>query len=131
MPKYQQDFSCAQEFTSLWRSLYTVFTAAVGQFENDVYINHHNPRLTIPLLVIYLFVVSIIMLNLLIALLTNAQEKVRLQLPCNLLISASCGNDEPRQHSETAYKGACRIDEGTYKELMAAVLFTPLGVCEE
>lgn len=66
-----------QEFSTLWRSIYTVFAAAVGEFESNTYINHHNPRLTVPLLVLYLFVVTVIMLNLLIALLTNAQEKVR------------------------------------------------------
>ena len=71
---------CMQEFATLWRSLYTVFAAAVGEFESNTYIDHHNPRLTVPLLVIYLFVVTIIMLNVLIALLTNAQQKVRLPL---------------------------------------------------
>lgn len=70
-----------QEFSTLWRSIYTVFAAAVGEFESDTYINHHNPRLTVPLLVLYLFVVTVIMLNLLIALLTNAQEKVQPLLP--------------------------------------------------
>ncbi|CAL8463282.1 g2816 [Coccomyxa elongata] len=73
---YRSDQDDAPEFSTLWRSLYTVFAAAVGEFESDTYIQHHNPRLTVPLLVLYLFVVTVIMLNLLIALLTNAQEKM-------------------------------------------------------
>lgn len=67
---------CVQEYSTTWRSLYSVFAAAVGEFDSETYLKHHNPRLSVPLLVVYLFVVSVIMLNLLIALLTNAQEKV-------------------------------------------------------
>jgi hypothetical protein len=48
----------------------------MGTFETKTYLQHHNPYLSVGLLVIYLFIMSVIMLNLLIALLTNAQQKV-------------------------------------------------------
>jgi hypothetical protein len=53
-----------------------VFAAAVSEFDSKTYLKHHNPGATVPLFILYLFIVSIIMLNLLIALLTNSYEKV-------------------------------------------------------
>ena len=53
-----------------------VFAAAVSEFDSKTYLRHHNPGATVPLFILYLFIVSIIMLNLLIALLTNSYEKV-------------------------------------------------------
>ncbi|KAK9917231.1 hypothetical protein WJX75_002125 [Coccomyxa subellipsoidea] len=91
---YRSDQDDAQEFATLWRSLYTVFAAAVGEFESNTYIDHHNPRLTVPLLVIYLFVVTIIMLNVLIALLTNAQQKMTENAGLRAILSKAQITDE-------------------------------------
>ena len=67
----------AQEYSTLWRSLYTMFAAAVSEFDSKTYLEHHNPGVTLPLFVIYLFIVAIILLNLLVALLTNSFQKAR------------------------------------------------------
>lgn len=69
--------SRAQEYSTLWRSLYSMFAAAVGEFDSKTYLQHHNPGVTLPLFVVYLFIVAIILLNLLVALLTNSFQGVR------------------------------------------------------
>lgn len=82
-----------QEFSTTFRSLYTVFTAAVGDFSSETYLKHHNPTIAVTLMVIYLFIVAVIMLNLLIALLTTSQEKVCLtsqEQPNQNLLKIAC-----------------------------------------
>ncbi len=56
-----------------------MFAAAVGEFDSKTYLAHHNPGMTLPLFVVYLFIVAIILLNLLVALLTNSFQKARSQ----------------------------------------------------
>ena len=66
-----------QEYRSVGRSLFTVFVAAIATFEPETYINTHNPAITAGLFIVFQFVMGFILLNLLIALMTNAHEKVR------------------------------------------------------
>ena len=75
----------AQEYSTLWRSLYTMFAAAVGEFDSKTYLAHHNPGMTLPLFVVYLFIVAIILLNLLVALLTNSFQKAHALSICSCM----------------------------------------------
>ena len=67
-----------QEYRTLGRSIFTVFTvAAAGDYEADTYLNTHFPVATATLLCLFLFVVTVMLFNVLIALLTNASQKAQ------------------------------------------------------
>ena len=71
-----------QEYRTLGRSIFTVFTvAAAGDYEADTYLNTHFPVATATLLCLFLFVVTVMLFNVLIALLTNASQKAQPSFP--------------------------------------------------
>lgn len=51
--------------------------AAAGDYESDTYLKTHFPVATATLLCLFLFVVTVMLFNVLIALLTNASQKAR------------------------------------------------------
>ncbi|KAK9839401.1 hypothetical protein WJX81_000001 [Elliptochloris bilobata] len=66
-----------QEYRTLWQSIFTVFNvAAAGEYDTEVYLKTHFPLATATLLCLFLFVVTVMLFNVLIALLTNASQKM-------------------------------------------------------
>jgi hypothetical protein len=57
-------------------SMWTLFTAAIGNFENETYLDPEAPPTSVFFFVVYTFVISIILFNLLITLLTDAYSQV-------------------------------------------------------
>jgi hypothetical protein len=61
-------------------SMWTLFTAAIGNFENETYLDPDAPPTSVFFFIVYTFVISIILFNLLITLLTDAYSQVSLAL---------------------------------------------------
>lgn len=72
---YRHDRSFA-EFSNLWHSLETMFEFLVAMFDHNTFYQSSNPAMSVTLFTIYTFVVNIVLVNLLIAIMTNTYSKV-------------------------------------------------------
>jgi Ion transport protein len=59
------------------RSMWTLFNAAMGTYDEDTYLAADAPSGAISFFILYTFVISIILFNLLITLLMDAYQQVR------------------------------------------------------
>jgi len=80
-----------QEFSTIWRSLSTMFSTMMGGFELGLYTNSHNPIVATTLLLVFVFTMSMVLLNCLIAIMCDAATRGdRVDFPSQITDALSC-----------------------------------------
>eukprot|EP00884_Botryococcus_braunii_P013792 jgi/Botrbrau1/22413/Bobra.0091s0018.1 len=72
---YKKQQETFEEFSNMARSMWTLFNAAIGTYDEDTYLSSDAPYGAIPFFILYTFVISIILFNLLITLLMDAYQQ--------------------------------------------------------
>ncbi|KAI8473618.1 MAG: hypothetical protein J3K34DRAFT_518899 [Monoraphidium minutum] len=73
---YRQDRDDFQDFANIWHALASMFSYLLAMFDYNVFYNSTNPTAAMILFIIFEFVMNVMMLNIMIASMTNSFSKV-------------------------------------------------------
>jgi hypothetical protein len=73
---YRQDRAAFVDFANVWHSFATMFSFLLAMFDYNVFYSSTNPSAAMALFIIFEFVMNVMMLNIMIASMTNSFSKV-------------------------------------------------------